>query len=557
MVNRLPVDIFFILRDYLFNPSDNFSEKWGLREAFDKYSRSEARWSWRNFLSVSHNPTWRLIRKITMVWNLSKDSSRKYLVNDEFRNFVNSQMTQPDHQLFLSFFSIESKSRIRNGVCIPSYYSSALSNLEYLHSLRITNCDLVTHLSGCSKLKLLTLACCRNLISVDELPHLRELNFVWMPNGVLTCFPLENLLVLKIRFLSREQEEGLELLRKNQNQLQNLRELCLLAGFLSFSLTDITLHSLEILELGENCDIVDLTGFPKLRSFSVDNVRHLRGKEIIFPQLTVYYCLTPDPFLELNIKYMQNLRTLRCNAENLSQAFLNDANSLPLLKELILVSNCFLPSYNITNNKLQLLDIKMGVKSLVVPLDGKDPPSLFRLVCDSGHLEDISSLSNFQHISQVRLSNSIYLQNIDCLRKVSYLSIISCPNIKSFSCVKNFEQLRYLEITRNSYFSNDDIKGVRKLSYLRLAHCPRITKISGLTTVRFVSFDRLNYVKEITFEGTDYVTVSLTHCPLLSMVEVTGWIATLNVSECPEIIPNKLQNYEFLLNEPHFFPNVS
>jgi hypothetical protein len=554
MASRLPIDIFLVFRDYLFDMSNSKSDPWGREEPMEKYLRTELRWSWRNFLSASNTSTWRLIRKMTMIWDLNQDFSRKYLVNSDFRKIVDVRMMYPDQQLQLTFFNFESKALIRNQVLIPFYKTSTLKSLEYLHSLRITGCDRLTHLEDCKSLRVLTISSCKSLDSVGELPNLTELYLSWIPKKLFPCLPLENLLVLKVRFLSTDSDEGLKFIKNNQSRLQNLRVLALSStSFAEVSLTEITLSSLETADF-RNFKLVDLSGFPKLQSLSVQNVRQMKGKEIIYPQLVTYNRLDSDWFLESNLNCLQKLKSLQYYSYELSEKFMNDVNCLPSLKELLLISNSFFAErFVITNKKIRMLEVSMPVKSLEIGFEKEiDTPSLSLLICGSDKFEDVSSLNYFQRISQLQLRNSRSLKNIDCLNNVSYLSITGCPNIESFSCFRTLEKLRFLEISNNHHLCNDDIVSLENLYSLKLSVCYGLTKISGLRKARFVSFLQLNEVTEMEFTGTDYVSVSLIECKRLSRVTVIGRINTLNVSECAGIKQKELPNCDCLLSDNYY-----
>jgi hypothetical protein len=554
MASRLPIDLFLVFRDYLFEMSNFKSDPWGREEPMEKYLRIELRWSWRNFLSASNTSTWRLIRKTTMIWDLNQDFSRKYLVDSDFRKFVDARMTYPDQQLQLTFFNFESRAIIRKQTLIPCYKTSTLKSLEHLHSLRITGCDKLTHIQDCKSLRALTISSCKSLVSVDELPNLTELYLSWISNKLFPCFPLENLLVLKIRFLSVDSDEGLKFIKNNQSRLQNLRVLALSStSFTEVSLTEITLSSLETADF-RNFKLVDLTGFPKLQSLSVQNVRQMQGKEMIYPQLRTYSRLDSDWFLESNMNCFQKLKSLQYYPYEISEKFMKDVSCLPSLKELLLISNSFFAErFVITNKKIRMLEVSMPVKSLEFGFYKKpDSPSLYLLICGSDQFEDVSSFSHFQHISQLELRNSRALKNIDGLNNISYLSITACPNIESFSCFRNLENLRYLEISNNNHLCNDDIMRLENLYCLRLSLCQGITKISGLRKTRFVSFLQLNEVTEMEFAGTDYVFVSLVECRRLSRVTVTGRINTLNVSECVGIKQEELRNCDCMLSDNYY-----
>jgi hypothetical protein len=561
MIDRLPADLLVVMRDCLFDVTDLDKDIsiWVVEKSLDKYLRFENRWSWRNFLSTGNTSNWKAVRKATMVWDLNSDYSRKYLVNTDFQTHIQKQMMYPDQQLQLKLSQIEWKVFSKRGVPVALYTSSEITNLNLLHTLTIADCANVTSLGDFKTLRTLRISnSCDKLISVGEMPHLRELVLYSVPVKAISLFPLDTLLKLNISFLrlNSEADNGMQYLANSQEMLISLQELRLnRKSTNSFATAELSLPSLVALDL---CGFhsIDLMNFPRLKSFVVRDAvtANIKGKEIVYPQLESLSCSLSDDFIETNIQQFKNLKKFHylCSSEALVSLhkLMEGINGLPSLTDLTLRNEAFPPyETNIQlNGKLRSLHLQFPMKSIELLNDDKNkrPRSLLLLSLDA-RFQSFHELSKWQNISALNLHFAFAIHTItDFLGTARYLSLSDCLNVQSFSCLQN---LHYLEIIENNHISDEDVGGFGNIYCLSLSLCHRITRISGLTNNKFVSFCDLSAVKEMEFEGRDYVHVSLIECRQLSVVNITGWIESLEIWSCPNVEKEELQNYETIISE--------
>jgi hypothetical protein len=561
-LTRLPVEVFIIVRDALVDISDFNHDKWTPSSDLDDYLRKECGWSWRNFLVASGSLLWKNIRRTAMIWNLNRDYSRKYLVNNEFKNYLHSLMYQPDQQLQLRLHQIESKDIIRKDTIVPLYTASEISGIGFLHTLVLSQCPELVSLGDFQSLKILKISDCHQLRSVGRMPNLAELNLEVESTHLLPLFPLESLVKLKIKFLyplDAADRSFAHFLEQDVKRLAHLQVLRLLPreGY-AIPVDLFTIPTLKELDIYVYGNSMDLRGFPQLKSLSICvsqfQTFSIQGKEQIYPNLdSLHYIGPEDGFMEENISEFQKLRSFHyCISERLRERVVRYVCNLPRLQDISFSTN-----FDLENSfalfscpmKLNSLELSMPTRFIhfldsVPGFETKDK-HLFRLSLNC-FVDDISSfVSHFQNISQVHLLNCSVLKNIDCLKNVAYLSLIDCSKITSFACFRESTHLRYLEIIHNYHLTDEDIAGFGNIYFLKVFLCKRITKIQGLKKARFVSLRRLINVKEMIFSGVDYVQISLSECSQLTRVEVTGMVDRMVVSDCP--VPQEtLQNYNSL-----------
>jgi hypothetical protein len=561
MIDRLPADLLVVIRDCLFDilDLDKDISIWVVEKSLEKYLRFESRWSWRNFVSTGNTSNWKAVRKATMVWDLNYDYSRKYLVDTDFQNYIQKQMLYPEQQLQLKLSQIERKIFSKRGVPVALYTSSEITDLNLLHTLTIADCANVTSLGDFKTLRTLRISnSCENLISVGEMPHLRELVLYSVPVKAVSLFPLDNLLKLNISFLRfiDEAAKGIQYMANSQEKLLSLQELRLNRKSTNFFATEVlSLPSLVALDL---CGFhsIDLMNFPRLKSFAVrDTVAvNIKGKEIIYPKLESLSCSLPDEFIETNIKQFKNLKKLHylCSSAALValHKLMDDINSLPSLTDLTLLNEAFPPyETNIQlNGKLRYLHLQFPMKSIELLNEDKSvrPRPLLQLSMDA-RFQSFHELSKWQNISALNLHFAFAIHTItDFLGTARYLSLSDCLNVQSFSCFRN---LYYLEIIENNHLNDEDVAGFGNIYCLSLSLCHSITRISGLTNNKFVSFCNLSAVKEMEFQGRELLHVRLIECRQLSVVNITGWIENLEIWSCPDVEKEELQNYETIISE--------
>jgi hypothetical protein len=561
-LTRLPVEVFIIIRDALVDISDFNHDKWTPSSDLEEYLRKECGWSWRNFLVASGSVFWKNIRRTAMIWDLNRDFSRKYLVNNEFKNYLQSLMYRPDQQLQLRLHQIESKEITRKDVLFPLYPSSEISGIGFLHTLVLSQCPELVSLGDFESLKILKISDCHQIRSVGRMPNLAELSLEVESTHLLSLCPLESLVKLKIKFLyppDASDRNFAHFLEQDVKRLTHLEVLRLLPreGY-AIPVDLFTIPTLKELDIYVYGNSLDLRGFPQLKSLSVCvsqfQTFSIQGKEQIYPSLECLHYIGPeDNLLEENISEFHNLKSFHYSiSDRLRERVVQHVCNLPRLRDIAFTTNFEMEtSFSLFScpTKLNSVELSMPTSFIhfldsVPGFETKDN-HLCRLSLNC-FVNDISSFgSHFQNISQVNLVNCCKVVNIDCLKNVSYLSLIGCGKITSFACFRESNHLHYLEIIHNNHLTDEDIAGLRNLYFLKVFICSRITKIEGLKKARFVSLRRLSKVQEMIFTGVDYVQISLSECSQLTRVEVTGMVDRMFVCDCP-VRQETLQNYNSL-----------
>jgi hypothetical protein len=257
----------------------------------DKFILKESQWSWRNLLSTSNSPHWRLIRRTTMIWRLNFAMSLKYFRDQDFRHLLNEQMDSPARQLELHFQEVPFKaaSPVDNKLMKAINDQERLS-FDSLHSLTISNCRRIFCLGSFPSLKYLKISDCANLDSVGQMNNLSSLWLSGFNDSIFLSFPLENLENLENLILHGFAHS----FRENFSRLRNLRTLQLNSS-VSMRSPEIILPVLPFPQLKSldltDYDSVDLTGLTSLKHFRFHTnykAAEVHGKEQIYPQLTSF-----------------------------------------------------------------------------------------------------------------------------------------------------------------------------------------------------------------------------------------------------------------------------
>jgi hypothetical protein len=101
-VSELPIEILIRIGHIL------IWERYRAEETFDSIEltvRKEAKWSWKNFLSVSNIQQWKFIRQNAMIWCLNAYESKKYLEDDLFFKCLNHGTSKSAVAVTFSFSS--------------------------------------------------------------------------------------------------------------------------------------------------------------------------------------------------------------------------------------------------------------------------------------------------------------------------------------------------------------------------------------------------------------------------------------------------------------------
>jgi hypothetical protein len=71
VLHKIPLDIILFTREYLYPDWKSIDSCDGLT-AEEKFLLEEAKWSWRNFLSMSKNKHWQEVRRHAMIFSLNR-----------------------------------------------------------------------------------------------------------------------------------------------------------------------------------------------------------------------------------------------------------------------------------------------------------------------------------------------------------------------------------------------------------------------------------------------------------------------------------------------------
>jgi hypothetical protein len=172
---NLSTEICFEIRNYLIFNSFLMNGEQGV-PLMEEFIRKESPWSWRNFLSTSNNPHWKLIRKTTMIWRLNFPMSLKYHRDPSFCSLLNEKMVFPARQLELHFSGDREAKRLKNEPTLRVLNAQDRVTFDSIHSLMISHCNKIISLGSFPSLKYLKIEECENLASVGQMNNLRGLS---------------------------------------------------------------------------------------------------------------------------------------------------------------------------------------------------------------------------------------------------------------------------------------------------------------------------------------------------------------------------------------------
>jgi hypothetical protein len=530
----LPTEVVLEVRTFLFPNELQFSRQ---LYHYDDFILKENCWSWRNFLSVSNRPEWRLTRHDAMIWSLNKYQIKKYMEDDSFRSLINLRSaTTQKLQLVLPDFRCYSFTHLKTSldtscigfISISSYELAEFPSCKSVHTLILQSFNQkLTSLGSYENLKILELS---GGLVLSSIGMMQKLLFLCLDGIGSSClFPLEQLI-------------SFQLLSDNgkfvhiQHRFLLLEHLRLNIGS-SFALSThcSALNKLKSLSLS-NYQTVNLSGLQKLTILSVHLVTNLLGMDELLPQL---------------IKVQGDISFLNCpqlklfvdhyTPSDLSVTQLHKCLQLPVVRMSLFNGSVQLPESNvIIGEKLKDLQISgVHVRSFESVLPGRYFNEI--MICDNQALTDVSVFVNAQ---KVFLWDCPSISDISPLRTVPYLVIGSCSKIEDYSCLGSQQ---YLEIVQSDSLLDEHLQQFGKIRCLKIGSCSRITRIDKLTYNRFIKISNCSSLQEVVLVGFDYAEVRLSGCTNLTSVSILGWVDSLNINACsPKMTKQSIKNYTYL-----------
>jgi len=523
ILNRLPVEIYLLIRSYLFLENLIYFKE---INPLDRFLQLDRRRSWINFLSVSNHELWKDLRKATMVWSLNNYESRRFANDEVYRNYVFGRMNQPKHQLMLQFcFSSTTLSNLR----VDSLYSCEINTLnlqncdilelpssDSLQTLHLSNCEFLGRLGCYPQLKTLRIHTCPKLTEVGNTPNLSYLHLHNKEAPFFSLFPLERIHHLALSMATH-------LFVENIQRFPNLQELDLRNDYKSSQSAIMVLpqifcpllHTLKVAAFRS----VNLTGLHSLEHLALNRVKfdEIIGHEEVLSRLKSF---SYDGYM----------------AEGLSLYALGVA-----LKTVMELGFSMIP-YFTTSGSFQVSD-KIKSLELSIAADRLDIPQLryFERVClRSTRISDVTMLSK---TFIVCLSECSGVSDISALKDVSYLELHGLPAVKDFSCLGKQKFLRI------SYCPRLDDEAVNNsfgtVDCLHINYCENITKMVNLKENRYVYVSGCDYLTVVELHGDQYVEADFQRCWNVASVKVSGLVYSLKVPGGPKVIVAGLQNCRY------------
>jgi hypothetical protein len=370
---------------------------------------------------------------------------------------------------------------------------------------------------------------------LESIGKIEKLFFLSLDSiGSYCLFPLEQLISFQLHYDGGKFE-------RIQDRFLLLKSLQLNVRT-SFSLSShgSALKKLKTLSL-TNYKIATLSGLDQLESLTVQLVVTLQGKEEIFPRLTSFQgdnCLLKD-----DINNCPELTAFFDDyaPRNLSVDQVNRCLQLPVVHMSVSYGSIRFPK----------IDLVLGdrVKTLQMSnvefrsFQGVAPGRYFDeiMICGNHLLQNFSMFRNTQKLF---LWSCLSITDIRLLRHVPYLVLGSCKGIMDYSCLGT---QHYLEIVDSDELLDEHVHHFGKVRYLKIEHCSRITRIDRLTDNRFIKICECKSLREIVFNGFDYVEVTLSGCTKLASVSIHGQVYSLRISACSPVLKEySLENYTYL-----------
>jgi hypothetical protein len=456
MFSKVPTEIFLLVRSYLVI-FDFFSDDSGQC----RITRKETERSWRSFLAA--NKSHSSARKETMVWSLNKMSVKRYLENEQFRQYLNKESANPTQQLLFRYtpspcivaneFNLVIF-RASNVGCLDIGFNTQLTELPSLlglQALSLNWCQSLEQLGDYPNLNTLEIFDCPRLGNIGKLNRPRNLLLVSMATTcvlsaeqLLLQFPLEQIQKLFITYAT-------ESFFKLADRLTALTSLVIfLSKGLELRFPGELFPSLTTLETYDFPSVL-LAGMTRLRNLKIGRTpsNQIFGKAVVYPQL--------NSFSHSSEPAEQDDRFL---------SLLKNVNRLSLGQSLAMLPSDFLLSSNI---KVSSLDISMKGQDVIIP-----DRFFERMSLRSCKIGDSSSFANFQILDVI---NCPSITDIRPFKEITYLHLTDLPEVKDFSSLGS---QRYLMICCCDGLSSEAVKGFGNVFHLHITRCNNVLEFKSL-----------------------------------------------------------------------------
>ena len=517
----LPKEIILTIRSFLVLLSlDGLS-----REFMEYLYYVEGRRSWNNFLSISNKEDWKRIRRETIYVTLGPNTSKKYLCNESFRNFILGMIDDPYHQLALTFDkysfnnSTEEQNILRNlsslSISNSVVISPAVSHVQfvgfaYCESLKdISNCHQIQHLTicYCSKVDLsnsdctgdlISLRICGNVKSLPELESMKSLQSLVIPDEY----------------------------RVDLSHFHQLRSLIITGAFFQFTpmatplpvcLPSLQALSLEYLPTGA----IDFSRVPRLTDFHNYKMQ-ARATSLDYERLLVNDLYAVGP--QLSRVSTQFFMELPCDilATRLPHARSFDAYGSHF------TGDEFLLGETVRSVKLS----RTNIRTIVSPPTRVRPVRQASLVDVKLDFSSAPLMSWLGGVTEVILNNNKNLIDVSALVSVPYLSLSRCDNVTNFFVLG--KQQRALWLEDNPQLVDEDLPNFSDVPYLFISGCHSITDLSGLRGNHSVIACNLQGIKETQVYQRDCALLDLSNSAV-RVIEVMGQVHHLKVPAATEV----------------------
>jgi hypothetical protein len=147
----------------------------------------------------------------------------------------------------------------------------------------------------------------------------------------------------------------------------------------------------------------------------------------------------------------------------------------------------------------------------------------------------------FPHLQILSLIEVPNVTDLSSIKYVPYLHIDNCSGIKNFSCLGSQRSLTL----KNCYFLVDrDLENYGSIHRLTILSWNRISCINNLHSNRFLAFENVSNLKEVSLGGNQYVKVEIKGCNSLKALNITGKVYFLSLSNCPiQLTPTNIRDH--------------
>jgi hypothetical protein len=509
MFLSIPNDPLILIRSYLIvDLKDN--GKFG-NELFT-FIRQESERNWRNLLSTSNNQNWKRIRKETMIWSLSGVSMRKYYENQTFRQYVNERMVSPRQQLRCNYdFSLREDSSLTSFmvglavtsniscVSITAYPLTEFPSSPSLRTLFLFKCSSLRQLGDFLNLTTLHVEVATNLEKVGDMGNITHIYLEEVKADVITQFTLEQIESLTLIWTGNSFAD----LRR----LKSIKDLFICRSS-SHSIKEFkfsALHSPHLSKLGlENFHSVDLRGAFSLKHLYIKGTSNdeIIGKEDVYPQLKSFTYFSwydfgePATFYESNLQNVTDL-TLKLSVKTEIDNF-------------------------VVSDKIKSIDLNVQMKHLANCPDSRTFSAVRLHSCSP------KNYSVFSNVQILTLCDCRGVRDVYPFRNVPYLILDKLTSVEDFSCLGN---QKYLHIVNCNGLSDEAMTHFGNVFHLFIVDCHQVTHVKGLNNNRFIRFHVCHCIQSVDLPGREYIRVSMTGCPWLLNLNITGKVYSLEVTK--------------------------